>query len=78
VVRVVFAYCRRGVRWGWAFREFYDGWGHVSAAVDEDMMVDEQSISTLRTRAPSFANSAARGRPTTSDLSDISYDTPSQ
>ena len=25
-------------------------------------------MSTLRTRAPSFANSAARGRPTTSDL----------
>lgn len=27
-----------------------------------------QSISTLRTRAPSFASNAARGRPTTSDL----------
>lgn len=32
------------------------------------MREDVQSISTDRTRAPSLANKAASGRPTTSDL----------
>ena len=43
----------------------------VSRRDDEEvgiMMEDLQSISTDRTRAPSFASRAASGRPTTSDL----------
>ena len=40
--------------------------------VDDDKQMDSQSMSTERTLAPSFANNAASGLPTTSDLDTVS------